>query len=608
MSLDHEHAAIDRIARSIYSRRHLLGLLGALPIAAAAKPKHKHGKHESDTHKAGDGKRKHGNGKDDARKRGKRKDTGEQRLGIAAVAAAASDGVIVARYGISADNGIDAYQPRQFKVGYEARDAQRDKTGVKATWKVTDAGDYAGWDVFAFGRVTGGHMADNTPQWASFTLGRAATLAYVHRGSGAPPARLAQQGWTESGTINAKIQDDRGWTGPWKVFRKRFDAGEAIVPSPSENGQSAILPWLLFAEADGTPSPAPAWPSGKAEPKPNELCPSWLHDSIKAPNSNFLTWHPPIDYGRYHCYFEHEHGSDWRHVTRDPAFAPRYLEIAKVADMAENHWGHKGYAIMLSTGHRMYVTQHFGTTGVLRANTCKQRHHLLEISLFNASGSERLAQLRFMADYGISGGCRVGDDCGIPLDPVTCPHGNEDTGITSFGHGSRQIPVAPFGVDGNGYEPWLTVLPTKLGLNGKLVANTADGIDVCDGPGCNNAVRTRHGTGTARFLTFNQSDDGAALGIKATGQENASGYFFTDPHGTEYRDPSNPGADAVRQFIKPGLDWKSSLDSDDIERGHMGGPNIARWGEPVQHVATGIAGDAEESIRHALDNDQNAAN
>lgn len=537
-----------------------------------------------------------------------------QSSALATATSAPAAPCLVKRYYGAADNGgsgadrFDAYRPWQFAPGLAIKDAQRTVNGQSSTWILLDGGPFTGADCFCFGATAGGHAKGNENRWAEFDIQRDSLVGYVWRDGGAPPAWIAADGWTLAGTVDAK-NPDKGWGGMApanKLYTKSFNAGRIAIKGPSDGTTVKVLPWVLFAEKDGAIPTKPA-----NYDTPNQPCSQAYHDSFKTSDGKRPTWHPQIDYGRSHCYFEHEHGSDLSVITKDPAARPRYGEVMAVMGMTENHWGNKQYAVKVSDGKWLFILHHFGTTGVKRADTCLQRYHNVEIRLYNASGSERLAELRFAGDFGTSSGCQTGDNCDIPLDTATCPNGNRDTGYVNKGQGSRQLPVAPFGATVQSYEPWLVNLNgLLLGLSGELVINTPDGIDICDAAGCNNAVRSTLGTGTSRFLTLdvderviNEQRVTVPFGIKATGQENANGYFWTDAFGKTLLTSSSTGA--VRQFIKPGLNWESSLNDADIERGHMGGANAPRWGDPLEHVPTGVPGDAEGSIWAAVRRSQN---
>lgn len=510
-------------------------------------------------------------------------------LSLSATTTAPPGPVLIKRYGFPAQNGIDRYNPRGLAVGLTKPDVE-----FTQTWRVTDPGAYADWDVFAFGGFVSGFKAD--PILATFQARRPVTVGYAWRRPGTtPPAFLAADGWQLSGSIKAATISNGAVT-EWPVYRKNFPAGDVTI-----KGANNRLPWLLFAEADGQPSSGPSVPSGLAVPQPNAMCPSWVHDKHTSADG-FPLGHSAID-DEYWCYFGHEHGSDEAPACPGQTCRIRFGTAAKKMGMTENHHGYKRYTIKLQDGKWLLVMGHFGTTGVLRANTCLQQFHEVYFELRSGSG-ELLAIRNHMADFGRSGGCQIQDTCNIPLNPTTCPTGNADTGYTSPGQGMRQLPVTPFGLNSQAYEPWLTAIYKVLGFSGgKFVMNTVDGIDICPNDGkCDTGIRTAKGTGTGRFLTFNKEQDtgvNRTFGIKQSGRENSNGKYWTDPLGKQFRNATD--ADAVEQYTKPGFSWQMI----DFDLGHWGGTNVAVWGDPVIKVPTGQPGDAEGSIYELTRRSQN---
>lgn len=583
------------------SRRALLAALGIAPLSVAAKPKHAH-KHKH--HDEGHSKSHH----HDKPAKGKRKDHHDKEGSVRALtipAATPAEGPLVFRYGVNASNGLDRYQPRQLAVGFVAQDIQRN-----SSWAVTNVGGFGGWDVFPFGRVGGGMTTEVSPNWATFELARPAKLGYVWRydpsvlGANPLPSWLAANGWVESGTIDALMQDpNRQWTGPWKVLTKEFPAGTATIPSPSQNGNPKILPWILFAETGGTPSPAPSVPAGKTVPVPNTLCPAWVHDQYYAtncprdPNDPDVcrTWHLSHD-SKYWCYFNHDHGSDPKLVCgTDAACANiRFGEIAKVAGMHEIHEGHKVYCMDYTASHgvKVMIVQHQGTWGLGRVNTCNQQYHLLEILV--RTPSDRVYNTRIMADFGRSLGTLSQDGGGDPF-PNVC---NEQTGYTTPTP-SRLIPIGNFCKNAsnppdNAYEPWDTFVDAflaSLGFGGNTVFNTTDPLTCPSDASGTTPIEVMTRSGTGRFFTANQ------MNFHCPAHANAQGKWWTDPFGITIVPQTDPKA--VLQFCKPGWTGFAAMPSGVPENCHRGGKDMARWGDWAICVPTGEAGDFEGSITAA---------
>lgn len=584
------------------------GQITPTPASAVAKPhkgdhherkghkEHKdHGKHKGQHHAKGH----HQKGKDHKDKDHKNKDHKGKDKGpkLFSAALTPADGPIVSRYGGNASPmgaGLSRYNPRQFAINFQAADST-----LGAPWKVTNAGAFNGWDVFPF---TEGNRIEVSNTWATFTLDRPAKLGYVWRydpsklGANPAPAWLAANGWTQQGTIDATLLDPNrpGWTGPWPVYTKEFAAGTVAIPSPSQNGAAKNLPWVLFAETGGTPSAAPSVPAGKTLPAPNQECPVWVHDQYKT--GGFPTWHDSHD-PKYWCYFNHDHGSNPRLVCGNDAGClgeVKFGQVASLANMTENHWGHKLYALdyTATQGVKVLVIQHQGTWGLARINTCVQQFHMVRVIIKSTAG-DTLYNVQFMADYGRSLATLGQDQGGDPY-PGVC---NEATGYTTTTP-SRQVPFGSFCNPANPasfpYEPWNFAVNrylASLGLGGNFVVNTQD-ILTCplDAAGTQ-AYEATNRSGTARFFTANQ------MAFNCPPQANAQGYWWTDPMGLNVVTSTTPNA--VRQFCKPGWAGFASMVAGEPANCHRGGPDMARWGDWATCVPSGQPGDFENSITSA---------
>jgi hypothetical protein len=162
-----------------------------------------------------------------------------------------------------------------------------------------------------------------------------------------------------------------------------------------------------------------------------------------------------------------------------------------------------------------------------------------------AQGSEVLADLRFMGDFG------PGQDSNTDAFVTGCST-NQASIISG---GARKLKVAP---QLGGYEPWRSsVAGGVLGFrNPSLTLDTADPIVGCSDISCTNPVTisaardsdlTLPNSGAKRLFSFEPG-----LGINAIN----SGVFYTDPYGKALR--SATAGDAIRQYVKAGLNLSVS--------------------------------------------------
>lgn len=534
-------------------------------------------------------------------RRAAKRSSGVSSEALVAVPPAPGADALVTRYYGAPDNGYDAYYPWQFKNDLVIPDKQR-----SSAWKITDAGPFAGWDIFQFGRAPGvGHLGDGGNAWAEYDVERPVRVGYVWRDAGAKPSWLtAGNGWTVDGTVVAKIQDSRGWVDTLTVYGKEFPKGKIAIPGPVAGNGSGIkqAPWILFAEQGGA---QPTMPSGY---KPNQTCPDALHDAIKS-RDGFPTWHRAFDPAS-HCLYRHEHGSNPALVfgADTNANMPNYGQIAGLMGMTEIHQGHKGYAIKDWPEADYYIVQHFGTFNVNRMNTCLQRFHLVEVSAMDKQNAHLLYKVRFMADYGTSTGVARGGDNpadDYSLDPPTCPNGNATVGAeTGYAQGSRRIPIGVFFDDpnneaGNSYEPWRFAkrYANTLGIKDAFVVNTIDPLTSIASPTDFTPVEEMDRSGTGRFFTINQTQFGCP-NLPAS-QRNDQGYWFTDPNGLVVYELNNRPANAVRQFCKPGWAGSPVRAAGSNDAAHRSGPAATRWGDAYQIQPGGVPGDFENSITEA---------
>jgi len=401
---------------------------------------------------------------------------------------------------------------------------------------------YAGWDRLSLpGQFVndGINTTMSNADWLTLMLNRPATLAIVWRGVLDPPAWLRSWSQAENVAID-------GHTYP--TYRKTFPTGTVTLGGVNDPGDTTSQPTylVLFAEADGTPSPAPAVPDGKETPQPNQPCPQWVHDQYVTTGPDgklYPTWHPQID-PVYWCYFQHDHGSDPSLVTAN--YKPAYGYTAATAGESEPHAGFKTYVLDDRVGHWWIITHHFGTGSIRRACV---RFHTVDTAVVDKTSHELLADLHLMGDFGKS----VVNKTGEALTPTTCP----DQAATADAEGStgaRMIPVATR--DSVGYEPWrLDASGNILGFNAAgLTFNTPAGLTICNDVTCDQPVAT--GTpGVFRFLSFD-----TGFGVTAVGNTNT---FYTADHGKTRVNREQAGA--AQQYIKPGLDISAPRSSDTEE-------------------------------------------
>ena len=449
---------------------------------------------------------------------------------------------------------IMKYRPRQFATGY----AIDDGTGT-----VTNAGPYAGWDVLNTPN-DGINRAMNAPRWLRLQLNRSATLAIVWRDGGSLPGWLAS--WTPGGAVSIGGSSAR-------TFTRTFPAGAvdlgAVWDTPGLGPSARFTYLVLFAEASGRPSAAPAVPAGRPAPQPNQACPAWVHDTYVTTGPDgkgYPTWHPQID-PVYWCYFGHEHGSDPAFI--DPGFYPAYGYAGLAMGMDEAHVGFKGYAFPDEFGNRWYVTHHFGSATNQAA--CG-RFHEVDVTVAARGTSTIVANLHFVGDFGHSETA----DTHEPYRPSACPNQYQEAAGSP---GVRQVNRGR-----NGYEPWrLGDMHAALGFDSRaLILNTRDRIAVCTDLTCD-VVRPTGATGTDRFLEAGSGGQG--MGLHAGSAGGNAGTFYTDPMGMGFRQAGQSGA--VRQYLAPGLN---------LQLTGSGGLCYDKWGFGQPLVCTSVI-DAVPAVR-----------
>jgi hypothetical protein len=445
------------------------------------------------------------------------------------------------------------YQPRQWQTGFVAPDA------AWGTWNVTSAGVGAGCDFYS-SLNEGLFRQSNAANTHEVLLNRASRVYIVGR---EPAANLPT--WMTAlplaGSVNA-YNPTNNFTRTWNVYRADIQAGSTFFGGSWSTGVTPTggrnMPWFIFCESDGTPSPTPIVPIGQDVPAPNQPCPQWVHDlavTTGPDGQTYATWHPQID-PVYWCYYGHEHGSDPDWLDTD---LPAFEFVAQQHGMTEGHPGFKVYVVDTLDGlYRLRVVHHFGTAGQARA--CN-RFHTFEIRARRISDNALVADLRFMADFGAAMNT---DAPHHVFQPASCPN----QGNVAPSNGNRKMPVAPSGTQ---YEPWTPdFTATILGLTGSFGINTPP-ITGCADVECSSVVLMGtpnilgYGSGAERFI----SSGNIAIAYVAGRAEN----FCTNPLATAVVPCSN--ADAVPQLVKAGLVMTSPISTTGLQC-----VEIRQWGQP----------------------------
>ena len=144
--------------------------------------------------------------------------------------------------------------------------------------------------------------------------------------------------------------------------------------------------------------------------KPNEPCPTWLHDLYTVPSRDMAvarrqseplywrTWHPMVD-PIYWCYFDHEHGSypgkylPMMGYTAWKTFDPTTRDKRQV----ETNEGFKVFTIPLQN-QKKYVIITVHMHGAL-ARRFSERHHTMIFAVLNMQWKLEL-ELHMKADFG----------------------------------------------------------------------------------------------------------------------------------------------------------------------------------------------------------------
>lgn len=480
------------------------------------------------------------------------------------------------------------YQPRQFAAGIDL--AYWDWDYQPADMRVVDPGPYAGLDFLAVRRYPP-YNAYIYPDFLWIRLNRTARVGVIW----VSPSRPS---WLDDSWVRgADIAITQPWNGQGSIsvstYWKTLPAGEHWLGS---NESKSDYPYaLLFAEADGRPSAAPASPAGYEVPQPNRPAPAWLHPNrpkILGWDGNlYPTWHPQID-PVYWCYYGHEHGScPWGHPVAKAAldagvFKPAVGYVAtKAGQINSQNYTTKGYkwfwyekdgylhvfVINFWTG-REKITQRWAEYG----------YWIFSTTPGLAPQQALKAELHWLADTGPRLNASIGnnlyyhladfpENLSIPMDDTT---------------GRTRIPLS----DHSGYETHQFTFPRELGFNGPMRAYNVDNpSQVCTPTQDAQGSWTCEGLAQRGFADWsdnrwfikpdNDFPDGGVI-VDAS-KALATGVFYTDPFGKVRRAMSDP--DAVRQYLEPGFFLQDKDPWRWIQYHPWGGPWI-----PARPIVSGV--------------------
>jgi hypothetical protein len=269
-------------------------------------------------------------------------------------------------------------------------------------------------------------------------------------------------------------------------------------------------------------------------------------------HASYTGWHPQVDQ-RFHCVYDHEHGSDPGLAL--PSIGSPYATsaadahmgvVASIGGFSENHQGFKFFVFNDRSGHIWRMVVHMGSFSPGRV--CN-RYHEVQVAIWDASTWEKLLDVKFMGDFGASTSNRPAVPGGplIVLTPSACP--NQGSEAASDGsHGTRQFGVYSLGEVP--YQPWRIddhKLVIPLDIHSMTFWTDSPGNDckdtTCDVLVQNYASDGSMAVGASRFVQYY-----SGTGIRSTSA--ISGTFYTDVLGRHLLSGSDPGA--IEQYVKPG--------------------------------------------------------
>lgn len=412
---------------------------------------------------------------------------------------------------------------------------------------IEDIGTYAGWDIL----ITDPgwpHYEMDRDDFLWLDLNRSATVALAWVDQGPVPGWLST--WTLRGTVVVE-----GMNAP--VYETVLPAGEHWLPSPGGTPEDRKeVYFLMFAEADRTPSATPDTPNGQALPATNTTCPDWVHDrytTLGPDGSVQPTWHPQID-PVFWCHFNHDHGSDPSIIPGSPRVGYMY-----VSDQLVEYEGAAPEAP--EQGFKEFIMHHpdqpYWVRFIVHASTSEVRRicarfHTMYVEVYDEFGNQTYST-GFKTDFGHAESTdtfeQIADDCAEGPDEFV-----------------RRIRTDP-SFDNFNYENWNTTPGTdqtrRLGTEFNFRFDIRDPMSACTDITCADSVQLTNPAPTedepyggapegtyARHSTTRRTMDPTDF-VFSDQLTPESGEFFTDPYGNGVVSETTPGA--VRTYIEPGF-------------------------------------------------------
>jgi hypothetical protein len=413
---------------------------------------------------------------------------------------------------------------------------------------VDDPGPYSGWDYLATRHSLHANVNYPPSDFVFLRLSRDATVAVVWYGS---PSDLPS--WLRSWQRGADVRVN-GQTRA--TFRTSLAAGEHYLGTVE--GRRIQMYSVLLAEADGTASPLPYWPSEYGERlAPGSVIPRDhilhnIHFAQGPDGRTYPSWHEQI-HESYWVYFEHDHGSN-------PAWFAGSAHVQPVwaysdASIGANYFfGFKVLVldVMADDGRELSLMFTAHLDSLTERRLC-ERFHTLDLAVADKRTGELLMRTHMLADtgYPVDGG-----DLTTRIKPAACPEVASLTGT----NGRRNINALAKGA----YESWQYDLAHARALPfiGAVTLLQEVPLTVIGGE------RDRDGFYTAERLIYEPTPQmgasrhlqfsGARFGIDA--RSGAWGTFCTDRYARARVDCGTQGA--LVQYVKPGLHFTIRNDND----------------------------------------------